>query len=387
MRASESSAATGSAPRFGVEEEFLVVDPITRSVTPEAHTVVRAAQARLGNGVSGEITKLHVETRTQPTTSVMELLAQLTEARRVVADCATSAGLRVVATGTPVLPGPTPPPVTEGARQDRGTATFRGLHDELAICALHVHVELPDRERALLVSNHLRAHLPLLLALTANSPFWAGRDSGYASWRTMIWPRWPVAGPPPVFTSLAHYEQIVETLLAGGATVDAGTIFWDIRPSMNHPTLEIRVADVPVTAPESALYAALVRALVVRAAEAVDRGESGPDIPAELLRAAYWRAARDGVEGEVLDLRTGRPAPTRDVLADLVRSLRPVLRAHGDDSFVADGLDRLLAAGSGAARQRAAMSRRGRLADAVDYLIAATTPDGADQAANESTFP
>ncbi|MGW5555955.1 carboxylate-amine ligase [Micromonospora sp. NPDC003944] len=380
------SATTGSAPRLGVEEEFFVVDPVTRSVTPQADTVVQAARARLGAGVSGEITKLHVETRTLPTTSVAELLTQLIEARRVIAECAASVGLRVIATGTPVLPGPIPPPVTEGARQDRGTATFRGLHDELAICALHVHVELPDRERAVLVSNHLRAYLPLLLALCANSPFWAGRDSGYASWRTMIWPRWPVAGPPPAFTSLAHYEQIVETLLTAGATVDAGTIFWDIRPSMNHPTLEIRVADVPVTAHESALYAALVRALVVRAAEAVDRGEDGPDIPAELLRAAYWRAARDGLEGHVLDLRTGRPAPTRDVLTDLVRSLLPVLRDHGDDVLVDSGLARLFRMGSGAARQRAAVASRGRLTDAVDYLIAVTEPSAVHQPRNESTF-
>ncbi|RIV40334.1 carboxylate-amine ligase [Micromonospora radicis] len=378
--------STATAPPFGVEEEFLVVDPVTRSVTPQADTVVRAARARLGAGVSGEITKLHVETRTEPTTSVTELLAQLTEARRVVAGCAENAGLRLVATGTPVLPGPVPPPVTEGPRQDRGTATFRGLHDELAICALHVHVELPDRERALLISNHLRGHLPLLLALTANSPYWDGRDSGYASWRTMIWPRWPVAGPPPTFTSLAHYEQIVETLLTAGATVDTGTIFWDIRPSVQHPTLEIRVADVPVTAPESALYAALVRAMVVRAAEAVDRGEEAADIPAELLRVAYWRAARDGLEGDVLDLRTGRPAPTRDVVADLVRSLLPVLRDHGDDKLVLAELDRLLDAGSGAARQRAAVARRGRLTDAVDYLIEATALGAVAPTPNESTF-
>ncbi|WP_307803879.1 carboxylate-amine ligase, partial [Micromonospora echinofusca] len=317
-----------------MEEEFLVVDPVTRRVVPHAAPVVARAAARLGSRVSGEITKLHVETRTDPVSSAGTLREQLTEARRVVVESAAAEGLWVVAAGTPVLPGPSVPPVTEGPRQDRGTATFRGLHDELAICALHVHVELPDRERALRVSNHLRAYLPLLLVLTANSPYWDGRDSGYASWRTMIWPRWPVAGPPPRFTSLAHYEQVVGMLLTAGATVDTGTLFWDVRPSVTHPTLEVRVADVPVTAQESVLYAVLVRALVVTASEAVDRGDDGPDIPAEVLRAAYWRAARDGLAGELLDVRPGRLVPARELLAELVRTVRPALRAHGDEELV-----------------------------------------------------
>ncbi|WP_425855316.1 carboxylate-amine ligase [Micromonospora sp. DT46] len=364
-----------SGPRLGVEEEFLLVDPVSRGVVPGAGAVVDRAVARLGSRVSGEITTLHVETRTDPTASVRGLLEQLVEARRVVAECAAVDGLRIVATGTPVLPGATAPPVTRGPRQDRGTATFRGLHDELAICALHVHVELPDRERALLVSNHLRAYLPLLIALTANSPFWEGRDSGYAGWRSMIWSRWPVAGPPPRFTSVAHYERVVEMLSAAGAVVDPGTLFWDIRPSVTHPTLEVRVSDVPVSAQESALVAALVRALVVRGLEAVDRGDHGPEVAGEWLRAAYWRAARDGLEGALLEVGTGRLRPAREVLGEMVAWLAPVLRAGGDEELVRGWLGRLLAVGSGAVRQREAAARRGRLTDVVDFLVAETAVD------------
>ncbi|MFG1888881.1 glutamate--cysteine ligase [Micromonospora sp. NPDC049051] len=364
-----------SVPRLGVEEEFLLVDPVSRGVVAGADAVVGRAVQRLGSRVSGEITTLHVETRTDPTSSVRGLLAQLVEARRVVAECAAAEGLRIVATGTPVLAGAVSPPVRRGPRPDRGTATFRGLHDELAICAVHVHVELPDRERALLVSNHLRAYLPLLIALTANSPFWEGRDSGYASWRSMIWPRWPVAGPPPRFTSVGHYERVVEMLSAAGAIVDAGTLFWDIRPSVTHPTLEVRVADVPVSAQESALVAAVVRALVVRALEAVDRGDHGPEVAGEWLRAAYWRAARDGVEGSLLEAGSGRLRPAREVLGELVQWLGPVLRACGDEELVRGWSQRLLVAGSGAVRQRAAAGRRGRLTDVVDFLVAQTVVD------------
>ncbi|MGY0234500.1 carboxylate-amine ligase [Longispora urticae] len=361
-------------PRFGVEEEFLVVDPVTRVVLPHAEAVIRRARERLGARVSGELTKMQLETRTDPCGSVKELHAQLTEARAVLGVSAAAEGVRVVATGSSVLAGTVPPPITEGARQDRGIAKYRGLHDEQAICAVHVHVEMPDRERAVRVSNHLRPYLPVLVTLTANSPFWEGRDSGYASWRTMVWPRWPVAGPPPFFTSAAHFDGMVETFLTAGTLVDIGTLFWDIRPSANHPTLEIRVADVPITAEESALYAALVRALVVHVGDAVDRGDDGPEIRAELLRVAYWQAARDGLDGHGLDVRTGLLVPAVEQVERLFETVRPVLEANGDLDLVSGWLRRLLDGGTGAARQRAAVDATGDLNAAVDLLVTHTAP-------------
>ncbi|SCG58925.1 carboxylate-amine ligase [Micromonospora halophytica] len=358
-------------PRFGVEEEFLVVDAVTRAPTPRAAEVVRAASPLLGERVSGEITTLQLETRTAACGTLGELAAQLAEARKVVADCARSAGLRVVATGTAPVAGVVPPPMTVGPRQTRGAETYRGLHDELALCALHVHVEMPSRQRALLVGNHLRPYLPTLLTLTANSPYWDNRDSGYASWRTTVWGRWPVAGPPPVFHSAAHYDEVVRGLLAAGALVDPATIFWDVRPSERHPTLEVRVADAAVTAEESARYAALVRALVVHLSAAVDAGEPAPDVPGELLRVAYWRAARDGLDGDGLDLRAGRLRPAGALVGDLLAAVESVLRAHGEHDLVAEWLDRLRADGTGARRQRS-VARLGTLVGVVDHLAEQT---------------
>jgi carboxylate-amine ligase len=368
--------AAGQCPRFGVEEEFFVVDAASRAVVPRAGDVLRRARAALGDRVAGEITTLQVEARTQPCRGVAELHEQLVEGRRALAAAAAAEGLRIMASGTPVLGRVMPAPITEGPRQARGTEAFRGLHDELSICAVHVHVELPDRERALLVSNHLRPHLPVLLALTANSPYWAQRDTGYASWRTMLWNRWPVAGPPPYFTSAAHYNGLVDTLQEAGALVDRGTIFWDIRPSEHLPTLEVRVADVPTVAAESALLAGLVRALVVTALAAVDRGDRGPAVPAELLRLAYWRAARDGLGGHGVDLCTGQPVlvPAPELASRLLSVAVPALAAAGDLDWAAARLRWLVGRGDGASRQRRAAARRGLLADVVDHLVAATTP-------------
>ncbi|WP_155373651.1 carboxylate-amine ligase [Catellatospora vulcania] len=368
---SVTTLPSAAPPRFGVEEEFLVVDAVTRVPAPRAAEVVEKASATLGARVSGEITTLQLETRTDPCTTLAELAGQLRQARRVAAAAAEATGLRLMSAGSAAVAGPVPPPMTTGPRQSRGIAAFRGLHDELAICALHVHVELPDRDLAVAVSNHLRPHLPVLLTLTANSPFWADRDTGYASWRTMTWPRWPVAGPPPRFDSAAHYDQVVDTLQEAGALVDRGTVFWDVRPSAAHPTLEIRVADAALTADEAVLYAVLVRALVTHLSAAAGRGEPAPDVPGELLRAAYWRAARDGLDGEGLDLATGRLRPAADLARALVALVEPQLRANGEHEHVTAALDRLLADGSGARRQRSA-AVHGGLAGVVDYVAEQT---------------
>lgn len=356
-------------PPFGVEEEFLVVDPLTRAVVPQAEAVVETARNTLGDRVSGEITKFQIETRTKPCQDATQLLGELVQAREQLSAAAIDGGLRIIASGSPVLGNVVPQPITDGPRQERGTATFRGLHDELSICAMHVHVEIQGRERAVLVSNHLRQYLPTLIALAANSPYWPERDTGYASWRTLTWSRWPVAGPPPYFTSAAHYDDLVAIALEADGLVDEGTIFWDIRPSARFPTIEVRVADVPMTARESALLAALVRALATSAAALVDRGDPGPEIPSELLRLAYWRAARDGLTGHGVDVRTGRLVPASELAERLLKAARPVLTDCGELELVAGWLRGLLSSGDGAARQRHAAARRGRLTDVVDHLV------------------
>jgi carboxylate-amine ligase len=355
-------------PRFGVEEEFFVVDAQTGAPAPRAAEVVDSAKAVLGPRVSGEITTLQLETRTDPCLTLAELGEQLSGARKVAADSAMALGLRLIASGTSVIASAVPPPMTTGPRQDQGTAAFRGLHDELAVCALHVHVEMPGRELALAVSNQLRPYLPVLLTLTANSPFWDNRDSGYASWRTMTWPRWPVAGPPPVFDSPSHYDQVVETALAAGALVDRGTIFWDVRPSDRHPTLEIRVADTAATATDAACYAAVVRALVVHLSTLVSEGHGTPRPGAELLRLAYWRAARDGLAGHGVDVLTGQLTPAAELAQRLVEEISPVLQAYGEHEAVREWLAGLLASGTGADRQRQAARDCGELPGVVTYL-------------------
>jgi glutamate---cysteine ligase / carboxylate-amine ligase len=357
------------ALRFGIEEEYFVVDPVSREVVPRAPAVVRRARAALGDRASTELVAFLAEAKTAPCDDLDKLEEQIRSMRAAMAAAAAAEGVRLAATGTPVLGDLVPAPIGRGARYAESLAVYRGLDDEQSICSCHVHVEMPDRELAVQVSNHLRPWLPALLALTANSPYWAGRDTGHACWRVMAWARWPVAGPPPFFESAGHYDDLVETLLGCGALMDTGTVFWDVRPSARLPTVEIRLADVAPTAADAAVFAALVRALVQVSAWAAEAEDPAPEPSQEMLRAAYWLAARDGLAGTGLDVRTGRPAGFRGLAGDLLAHVLPALRETGDLDHVALGLRRLLAGGTGAERQRDAYRGRGRMTDVVDAVL------------------
>ncbi|MDF5754048.1 glutamate--cysteine ligase [Spongiactinospora sp. TRM90649] len=359
-------------PLLGIEEEYLVVDPRTRHAVPRAEDVLRAAEPVLGGDVTQEMTRLQVEVRTRPTADLDDLAGRLRAARRQVAEAAGSCGLAVVASGLPVLGSVVPPPISVGERYQRGDLVYRALNDEISICALHVHVDVPDPEHAVLVANHLRPWLPTLITLAANSPFFAGRDTGYASWRVMCWGRWPVSGAPPYFSSYLDYQQVVSALLESGALMDERTVFWDVRPSPRLPTVEIRVADVPLAPCDSTTIIGLVRGLVVTALTAVARGDPGPPIAGQLLRAAYWRAARDGLRGHGLDVRTGVLTPSAVLARRLFDHVRPALAEIGDLPMLSEGMADLLARGTGETRQRRAFARRASLSDVVDDLITAT---------------
>ncbi|WP_308378037.1 glutamate--cysteine ligase [Streptomyces sp. ISL-98] len=361
---------------MGAEEEYLLVDPVSRELSAEAEKVVAEASRELGVRVTTEITRYQVEVRTDPHTSLAGFAEQVRSTRQAVARAAARQGLRIISSATPVLGRPGPPPLTDGPRYAQSAAMFRALDDEQSACACHIHVGVPDLATALQISNHLRPWIPLLIAITANSPYWAGRDTGYASWRTTIWGRWPVAGPPPYFESPSHFEDLVAGFLATGTVMDRSGLYWDIRPSHHVPTLEFRVADATATADDTVLLAGIVKAMAATALEAIHAGEPAFRPQPEMLRAACWRAARDGLSGEGIDLSTGRLSAATTQVNQLLSWLQPALRQHGDSELVHTLWSRLRAHGSRAEGQRAAYQRRGSLTDVIDHLISTTTSAG-----------
>ncbi|MFE2323743.1 glutamate--cysteine ligase [Streptomyces sp. NPDC059385] len=362
----------GDRLTVGVEEEYLLVHPVSRQTSPQGEKVVAAAAALLGDRVTTELTRYQVEARTTPHTDLADLGEEIRSMRTIVARAAEQQGLRIISSGSPVLTAPGPPPITDGPRYARSLSEFRALDDEQSACACHIHIGVRGLAQALQISNHIRPWLPVLIALSANSPYWAGRDTGYASWRVMTWARWPVAGPPPYFESPDHFDDLVGCLVTTGAIMDRGGLYWDIRPSHHVPTLEVRVADAASTTDDTLLLAALVRALAVTALTAIDTGAPAPRPRPELLRAACWRAARDGLAGQSIDLSTGRPVPATVQVDRLMTRIRPALAQSGDLDLVRAGWSRLRTHGTGADRQRAAYSRRASLTDVVDHLTSST---------------
>nr|WP_198550262.1 YbdK family carboxylate-amine ligase [Streptomyces silvensis] len=303
-----------------------------------------------------------------------EIEGQLLRIRAGLALAAREEGLRIAASGTPVIDPGGPLPVRADPRHRAGTRTYRAMVDDFALSALHVHVHLPDREHAVLVGNHLRPWLPLLVALAASSPFWRHRDTGYASWRSIVAAQWPQAGPPPYLAGADAYDALAAALHETGATVDEGTLFWDVRPSAHLPTIEIRVMDATTEPRAAAALAALVRAMVHTAHARVRRGDPGAPLCDSLLRAAYWRAARDGFSGHLPHPDTGHLVPAAGLARELAHRLRPALEGYGEWATVVAALDRMTAHGGGAERQRAAYSRRHSLHDVVDHLCRLTVP-------------
>ncbi|MDT2009429.1 YbdK family carboxylate-amine ligase [Rhodococcus opacus] len=351
----------------GVEEEFILVDPAT-GLPALTNTTVAAAAS--GIDLQLELSQCQIETCTPVCAGITELRRELRRARSLAAQAASRSGSRLLAVGVP-LGRPPAGSVTETPRYRRMAERFGELADQV-ICGCHVHVCVPDRDVAVQVSNHLRPWLPTLLALTANSPIIAGADTGHASWRYLLWARWPSAGPPPYFRSARHYDDVVAMLRESGSILDTAMVYWDVRLSAHLPTIEIRISDVPATVGETVLLATLIRALVTTAVAALDAGELADPIDQEQLRAACWRAARDGLTGSGLDPATRRLIPAVGLLTRLLSHVRPCLEESGDYEHTRAAVTAVLAGGNGAVRQRRAL-RIGGLPGVTDMVARRTT--------------
>lgn len=360
-----------SYPTVGVEEEFLLLDPGTGEPVARNEAVARHAETR-GVELQLELTSCQVETTTDVAETTDDLRRQLTRLRAVAAEAAEAGGARLLAVGLP----PTVPhefPITDNPRYGKIAERFGMIAHEQGICGCHVHVAVPDRDAAIQVSNRLRPWLPLLLAVTANSAVYRNTDTGYASWRSILWQRWPSAGPPPHFESADEYDAVVRMLLNSGAMLDEGMVYWDVRPSANFPTIEVRVADVPATVAESVLLAALIRGCVMSALESEQRGDPLATLSPSALRAAYWKSAREGLDGDAVDLTEGHAsAPAVDLLDSLVGHIRPALEEVGDYDMVRTELARIAEHGNGAMRQRRAWQRSHDIGDVLAEAAAAT---------------
>ncbi|TDC80914.1 YbdK family carboxylate-amine ligase [Micromonospora sp. KC606] len=348
----------------GVEEEFLLVDPNTGAAVPAVDLVMEQVPPELRGQVQREFQTSQIEIGSPPGLELSSIRHSLGMLRAELADAAERAGVRLLAIGTGPVEGPVPP-VVDKPRFDRMIERFRLLVPGPGNNGMHVHVGVPGPDPGVQVLNHVRPWLPVLHAATANSPFAGGTDTGYASWRSVEWERWPSVAPTPYLASHEHYQRLIRQLIASGVMLDEGMLYWYARLSAKYPTVEIRIGDVCPSVDDAVLVAALVRALVATAMADIAEGRPATNTEHHLLVAAHWRAAHDGLEGDGVDVANGELRPAWELLDELVDRVRPALDCHGDLAEVTDLLGGLRRHGTGAARQRAVYARTGRLEDVV----------------------
>ncbi len=385
---------------MGVEEELMLVDPETLGLRAVSHVALAAhldglvAPARSADALDGsdwsdgsdgsdgsdesdressldqELFLQQLETGTEACLTTSELRRSLLSSRRAAAAAAAAASAALVAVGTPVL-AIGEDQVTPKPRYQRIVQEFGQIGRQGSVCGTHVHVDVADDAEGVRVIDGLRPWLPVLRALSVNSPYWHGHDTGYASWRSQVWGRWPSAGPSDPFGDPEGYSAATDALIASGAALDAGMLYYDARLSRRYPTVEVRVFDAMTEPDDVLLLAMLTRALVTTVAEETSGGRRGASSPwrSEMLRAAHWRASRDGLSRDLLDPGTGGRRPARDVVGGLVAHVRAALEDSADLDEVTDSFERLLARGTGAARQRAAAERGGGLEPVVADLL------------------
>jgi glutamate---cysteine ligase / carboxylate-amine ligase len=366
---------------FGVEEEFLLIEPDSGKPAACAPAVLDRARAEgpVGPGAAmhAELLTTQVEAATGICADVAELRAQLAGARSRLAASARAEGARLVSVGTPVLDGPTPPRAP-GRHFAEVADAFAGAVADYQVCGCHVHVAIPDRESAIAVINRLRPWLPTLLALSVNSPFDRGRDTGCHSWRMLLQGRFPSSGVPPVFASAADYDERMGALVDCGALTDEHMTFWLARPSNHVPTVEVRVADAALTIDDAALQAALTRAMVHTALREHRRGAPLPRVSETVAAAALWTAARHGMDGPAVDPDEQRRVASTQRMRELLAWVAPALGELGDLETVNVLLSAAALRGTGARRQRRAAASGG-IPAVLALLDASTDPPRADR--------
>ncbi len=357
---------------LGVEEEYQLLDAASGALRPVNDMVLDVAAPAMGDTVHPELLRSQVEVSTPVCASLDEVDAELRVLRRRLNAAAARYGCRLGAAGSHPTAQWQNQEVTPSERYLAMAGEYRQMALETLIFGCHVHVGIDDPDVRIKVMDRARPWLPTLLALSANSPFWGGNDTGYASYRTMVFRRWPTTGMPQRFAGHDDYERVVKTLVGAGAIEDATHLYWYARPSARFPTLEVRIADVCLTVDDAVTLAGLVGAMVATARQSEADGVPLDDPRYELLEAAVWRAARHGLGDRLIDVARATLQPAAEVVRGLLRTLRPALEEANAWDRVDEGVQAVLAQGNGATRQRAVLRRTGSLTDVAHFIAEQT---------------
>ncbi len=356
---------------LGIEEEFAIIDPETRELRSHIQEILEGGKVMLKEQIKPEMHQSVVELGTEICESVVDARAHVIELRSRLAELAGRAGLKIASVGTHPFSHWRDQLITQGERYQEIVKDMQQLARANLIFGLHVHVGIADREAAIHVMNQARYFLPHIYALSVNSPFWVGQDTGLKGYRLKVFERFPRTGIPDAFESLSEYEDYCKLLVKTRCVDNAKKIWWDIRLHPFFDTLEVRVCDAQSRVDDTLAIAALIQAVVAKLYKLQSQNMSFRIYRRRLLDENRWRASRYGIDGKLIDFGRETEVDTRSLLNELLEFVSTEVEELGSKNEMAH-VERIMREGTGADRQLALWEHKHDMKAVVDQIVAET---------------
>jgi glutamate---cysteine ligase / carboxylate-amine ligase len=357
---------------LGIEEEFQVIDPVTRELRSHMEQIVEGGKIILKERVKAEMHQAVVEVGTNICRNISEARQEVGYLRRIIAELASNSGLQIAAAGTHPFSAWQDQPITNHPRYEEIIQEMQDTARANLIFGLHVHVGIPSREIGIQIMNAARYFLPHIFALSTNSPFWEGRNTGFKSFRTKVFDKFPRTGIPDFFSSAAEYDSYINLLIKTRCIDNGKKIWWDIRLHPFFETIEFRICDVPMRMDETLALAALMQAVVAKLYKLMSQNLNFRQYRRVLINENKWRAARYGIHGKLIDFGKQEEVECRSLIYELLDFIDDVvdeLDSRKEVSYI----DTMLSNGTGADRQLAVYDNTGGdLRSVVDYICQET---------------
>jgi len=356
---------------LGIEEEFQIIDPTTRELRSHMQQIVEGGKNTLKEQVKAEMHQSVVEVGTNICKDIHEARKEVTYLRKMIGEIAAEQGLVFAAGGTHPFSRWQDQEITDHPRYHAIVESLQDTARGNLIFGLHVHVGIPSREIGIHLMNQARYFLPHIYALSANSPFWLGRNTGFKAYRTKVFDKFPRTGIPDYFESVSDYDNYVNLLIKTNCIDNGKKIWWDIRLHPFFETIEFRICDIPMRIDETIALAALMQAVIVKIYKLMKANLCFRNYGRALINENKWRAARYGLSGKLIDFGKQEEVPTKDLIYELLEFVDDVVDELGSRNEI-KYIETMMENGTGADRQLAIFEKTGDLKDVVDYMISET---------------
>lgn len=356
---------------LGIEEEYQVIDPVSRELISHDQQIVSEAAKVLNEQVKAEMHQAVVEVGTNICHDISEARYEITHLRQSISNIAKDLGFRIGAAGTHPFTKWETQLITPNPRYDEIINELQDTARSNLIFGLHVHVGVGDKQLALQLTNAMRYFLPHLYALSTNSPFWEGRNTGFKSYRSKVFDKFPRTGIPGTFDSVAEYEHYINLLIKTKCIDNPKKIWWDIRIHPFFPTLEVRICDIPMTIDETISISALIQALVAKLYKLRTQNLNFVVYHRALINENKWRASRYGLDGKMIDFGKECEVYTKELMEELLLFVDDVVDELGSRNEI-ENIRTMLKNGTGADRQLAIFEKTKDLTKVVDFIMEQT---------------